>query len=203
MEEILASIRRIIAEEGQGQPPAKGAAGSGMAPVPSGATVPGRGEPARIVPTGPTAAKPLPEPVLDLTDFIEDDAPREGEGVAPLAADEPESEPELQPIPANPDPAVPPTLLALPAAASEEAKPQLLTLESEAVVAKALDEVADKVRAEMPAETAKPGSSPLEALVLEALRPSLQSWLDQNLPALVERVLRDEIRRLARRIEDA
>jgi hypothetical protein len=55
----------------------------------------------------------------------------------------------------------------------------------------------------MPAETAKPGSSPLEALVLEALRPSLQSWLDQNLPALVERVLRDEIRRLARRIEDA
>jgi hypothetical protein len=123
--------------------------------------------------------------------------------VAPLAADEPETEPDLEPIPANPDPAVPPTLLALPAAASEEAKPQLLTLESEAVVAKALDEVADKVRAEMPAETAKPGSSPLEALVLEALRPSLQSWLDQNRPALVERVLRDEIRRLARRIEDA
>jgi hypothetical protein len=140
--------------------------------------------------------------VLDLTDFIEDDAPREGEGLAPLAARDPEPAPLAEALLPEPAPVLPPVPLALPPAAPVE-KPVLLSLESETVVAEALEEVAQSVRAGRPPDAAKPGSSPLEALVLEALRPSLQSWLDQNLPDLVERVLREEIRRLARRVEDA
>jgi cell pole-organizing protein PopZ len=169
--------------------------------------VPGRGEETRILPAGPAAATPPAGAVLDLTDFIEDDAPREGESVAPLAARDPEAAAEFDPVPSDsapdPDPVALPAPLALPAAEPTEERPLLLTLESEAILSQALDEVAERVRDEQPAEPAKPGSSPLEALVLEALRPSLQSWLDQNLPALVERVLREEVRRLARRIEEA
>lgn len=38
----------------------------------------------------------------------------------------------------------------------------------------------------------------LEAIVREVLRPLLQTWLDENLPGLVERLVREEIARAAR-----
>jgi cell pole-organizing protein PopZ len=38
----------------------------------------------------------------------------------------------------------------------------------------------------------------LEDLVREMLRPLLKSWLDDNLPGLVERVVRAEIERVSR-----
>lgn len=46
------------------------------------------------------------------------------------------------------------------------------------------------------------GSPTLDAIVREALEPYLKSWLDENLPTLVERIVREEVRRLARRVED-
>src|SRR5690606_25132260 len=38
----------------------------------------------------------------------------------------------------------------------------------------------------------------LEDLVKEMLRPMLKSWLDDNLPTLVERIVKAEIERVAR-----
>jgi cell pole-organizing protein PopZ len=38
----------------------------------------------------------------------------------------------------------------------------------------------------------------LEDLVREMLRPMLKSWLDDNLPAIVERLVRSEIERVSR-----
>ena len=38
----------------------------------------------------------------------------------------------------------------------------------------------------------------LEDLVREMLRPMLKSWLDDNLPSLVERLVRAEIERVSR-----
>jgi cell pole-organizing protein PopZ len=38
----------------------------------------------------------------------------------------------------------------------------------------------------------------LEDLVREMLRPMLKSWLDDNLPGLVERLVRSEIERVSR-----
>ena len=38
----------------------------------------------------------------------------------------------------------------------------------------------------------------LEDLVKEMLRPMLKSWLDDNLPGLVERIVRAEIERVSR-----
>jgi cell pole-organizing protein PopZ len=42
------------------------------------------------------------------------------------------------------------------------------------------------------------GSITLEEIVKELLRPQLQEWLDDHLPSLVERLVREEIERLAR-----
>ena len=38
----------------------------------------------------------------------------------------------------------------------------------------------------------------LEDLVKEMLRPMLKSWLDDNLPSLVERIVKAEIERVSR-----
>jgi uncharacterized protein len=38
----------------------------------------------------------------------------------------------------------------------------------------------------------------LEDMMREMLRPMLKSWLDDNLPSMVERLVRDEIERLKR-----
>jgi len=41
----------------------------------------------------------------------------------------------------------------------------------------------------------------LENMVREALRPQVKAWLDANLPGLVERIVREEVRRMTRRAE--
>jgi uncharacterized protein len=41
------------------------------------------------------------------------------------------------------------------------------------------------------------GAPSLDDIVRDALRPLLQRWLDEHLPALVERVVREEIARVA------
>lgn len=41
----------------------------------------------------------------------------------------------------------------------------------------------------------------LEALILEALQPLLGDWLDANMPPMVERLVREEIRALLARSE--
>ena len=46
--------------------------------------------------------------------------------------------------------------------------------------------------------TSAGGSRTLEDLVADLLKPMLKQWLDQNLPPLVERLVREEIERVAR-----
>ncbi|WP_416908074.1 MAG: DUF2497 domain-containing protein [Polymorphobacter sp.] len=45
--------------------------------------------------------------------------------------------------------------------------------------------------------TLSEGSMTLDALVQKMLEPMLKAWLDQRLPEIVERVAREEIRRIA------
>jgi cell pole-organizing protein PopZ len=48
------------------------------------------------------------------------------------------------------------------------------------------------------AQTVKKHEPTLEGVVRETLRPMLTSWLDENLPRLVERMVQAEIERVAR-----
>jgi hypothetical protein len=43
------------------------------------------------------------------------------------------------------------------------------------------------------------GERQLQEMAQELLRPMLKQWLDSNLPPLVERLVREEIERVARR----
>jgi cell pole-organizing protein PopZ len=48
------------------------------------------------------------------------------------------------------------------------------------------------------ARPAMPGPEVMEAMARELLRPMLKEWLDDNLPTIVERLVRAEIERVAR-----
>jgi cell pole-organizing protein PopZ len=80
---------------------------------------------------------------------------------------------------------------AKPRTCGEETKPTLepeplLSDEAIAAVGSAFHTLKESVRKHEP---------PLEDLVRETLRPMLQSWLDDNLPGVVEQMVRAEIER--------
>ena len=79
-------------------------------------------------------------------------------------------------------------------AAREASQPpdgaESLSPETAAAVGAALDALARSVAAQSPRS--------LEDVVRDTLRPMLKAWLDDNLPQLVERLVREEIERIAR-----
>jgi cell pole-organizing protein PopZ len=158
MEEILASIRRIISEEGSG---------------------PGEGEPGTPPPESPAPKK---EDVLELTDVVQEDGSVTSiEEAPPRVA--PEPEPHDMP---------------------RRGEDGLLSEAAASASAVSLAELAAAVaRREAPRGDIPLGRADqtLEGLVAELLRPFLREWLDQHLPGLIERLVRQEIERLVRRAE--
>jgi uncharacterized protein len=170
MEEILASIRRIIADDqdsGRAAPPIR------SVPPP---------EPEDVLDLAELRPPP-PAPGLDLdhedVSFREADSQIDFDA---MPADDPPEEPEAF----EPPPPVRPAPAAAPAPASEP----LLSNAANASVAGAFQMLSTTVL------TSNPRT--LEDLVQEMLRPMLKGWLDENLPPLVERLVRQEIERIAR-----
>ena len=176
MEEILASIRRIISEEEGGQAKSEAKAGDGAQDedlVLTKIVKPGK-------PHATPASAPKPEPVARKVEDVE----------LELATPEPtgdrsqETEIEKMPSP-TPAPEQEPLVSADVAAASAAAMAQLVSARTHTAV-----------------ELATPGQGMLvETLVRQAVEPVLRDWLDHNLQAIVERLVRREIERISRRAE--
>lgn len=181
MEEILASIRRIIADD-QAAKPAEVAA-----PAPEPDDVLDLAEVAEpVMRPRVVEPEPEPEPAPDLLDF---DAIDFEDPVT--AAPEPEPEPEPEPAPEPPPPPPPPPQPVLQAAHAPEPEPEaLVSPATDASVSGAFNLLAHTVLTQ--------NARTLEDLVKEMLRPMLKSWLDDNLPAVVERLVRAEIERVSR-----
>ncbi len=230
MEEILASIRRIIADD-EAKPAERGAgAGSTNSSEPAGAVSPVEKSgvkadipPSAIAVAQPTPAKaapsheqaaansqddidamlagldaatseaevrsPLPDgDVFELTDAmaLPDSQPAPFRRVEPdddlefsetIAATAPKQrQPAFEPPPLYESPAPPP--------------PQILSRSTVSAVESAFNTLANTVLSN--------NARTLEDLVKEMLRPMLKSWLDDNLPGLVERIVKAEIERVSR-----
>ncbi|MEH3119911.1 MAG: DUF2497 domain-containing protein [Methylorubrum populi] len=182
MEEILASIRRIIADD--------------QAPKPAEAEAP-----------PPAPPPPEEDDVLDLAEVAE--PVRKPEPVAfdipeidfrmPEFEAEPEPEPAFEPPPApKPEPAAfapepqpaPRTQERIRAAVEEEVTERLVSSRTVESVGQNFQLLAHTVLSQ--------NARTLEDLVQEMLRPMLKGWLDENLPHMVERLVRSEIERVAR-----
>ena len=221
MEEILASIRKIISEDDMDEVSDPIGAVDEAEPEPmeltqlvseDGSVVDLRGEQrATLVPFHEDAAD---EPAEALR-------PKEGEArtVAPLvpegtrvhaemleeeeAADLAEPEPdevaadiESESVEAVAEPADP-TEAEEAAAAAEPALDSLVSTEVAAAATAAISRLKDGLSAERAAGGGN--AKTLEALVCEAMAPHLKAWLDENLAGVVERVVREEIEKLVKR----
>jgi uncharacterized protein len=161
MEEILASIRRIIADE---EP-------SGAADAPPPRTV---SQPPRPAPLPPEPAR---EEEIDSMLARIHAAPR--------------------PVPPPPEhPQESERAVEKPRAAADAGERGLMSAATTAAVDSAFHALAQNAQAQ--AVQARDGRS-LEEVVSELLRPMLKAWLDDNLPDLVERLVRAEIERVSRR----
>jgi uncharacterized protein len=66
----------------------------------------------------------------------------------------------------------------------------LVSPKTTAAIGSALNELTASIKLQKPT---------VEEVVRDALRPTLKSWLDENLPDLVERIVQAEIERVIRR----
>lgn len=179
MEEILASIRTIIAEERQPAgaaeiqpvrtPEAKGAPATPQ-------IVYSKAEPASRPPAPSVRFEPAPEPV----------APRAARRLAEPAAAGAPGVADTTEAPVASEPAVSSDATVPPG--GDEAP--LLSPEAGQAVASAFDALSASLAARS-AELA-------EEMAREMLRPMLKAWLDENLPAIVDRLVKAEIERIGR-----
>ena len=176
MEEILASIRTIIAEERE---PAKGQETKGPKPAaPAPQIVYSKGEPA--VERAEVAPQQRPEPAAEANPSKAEANPPKAEANPPKAEADPQTgvwpRAELEVSDAADRPV-------------EDDAP-LLSPETDKAVASAFDALS----ANLAARSAERAGE----LAREMLRPMLKAWLDENLPGIVERLVRAEIERVAR-----
>lgn len=193
MEEILASIRRIISED---EAPAEtgAAAAPAPAPAPEAESAP---SPALMDETPSLQEADAPEEdVLELTD----EAPA-AETIGDL--DVSPSEPE--PFPSN-EPAHSESIFEPPAEVHVPEHPSVPTPSYDSLVgdsasasaASAFAGFASSLKKPEPADVPFPSGPTIDEMVRGLLRPMLRDWLDANLPAIVEAQVRKEVERIAR-----
>ena len=222
MEEILASIRRIIADD-DATKPAKAPETAAPSKQPAAGVAPARpvtpappSKQAAPAPAAPKPAVPTPAAVANSQDEIdamlaELDAPPKATPTpaAKSMTSQPAAPPaaevfdltELMEAAATPSPGPAPSFRTIdgtsdvvfsnrpppPPPAPDRA---LISNDTIAAVDSAFNTLAHTVIGQ--------NARTLEDLVKEMLRPMLKSWLDDNLPGLVERIVRAEIERVSR-----
>jgi uncharacterized protein len=211
MEEILASIRRIIADDDAGKPAKASEAAPAPKQQPAVTAAATRSTPAPA-PAKTAAATPAPKPApvpasapANSQDDIDamlaelDDAPADEKTSASDVFDLTEA--MAAPTPTPPPPQKPAPGFRTIDGASDvvfTTKPEpppfidrgLISNETIAAVDSAFNTLAHTIIGQ--------NARTLEDLVKEMLRPMLKSWLDDNLPSLVERIVRAEIERVSR-----
>ncbi len=211
MEEILASIRRIIADDdaskvaeppAAAKPPPPRPAGLPPAPPPAAVANSQDDIDAMLANIDTPAAAPASD-VLDLTEAMAAPAAEPGQAATfrtidaasdviftDRAPDAPSESgvriiEEARRPPAPPQPAPAPRPVAAP-----EPNRALIAASTVAAVDSAFNTLAQTVIGQ--------NARTLEDLVKEMLRPLLKSWLDDNLPGVVDRIVRAEIERVSR-----
>lgn len=170
MEDILASIKRIIHDDPAPPRPLAGA----MAPP-----IQAPPEPSRVVPNDPAPPWPrrtdpvAPDSILELTERVPDAFQARHHAPAP-------------PPQAAPGPAPAPV---------QRAVERLRQAEAE-TPEPAPRPVPRDLLPRTPAPRAAGGDVTLDALVREMLQPMLADWIERNLPDMVERLVQTEIRRM-------
>lgn len=218
MEEILASIRRIISEEGSaeeaGEKKAEPPAPAAPAPAPKPEPVAAAPAPApQPTPAAAAPAAPAPEPEPEPEPEIEGPAPEEEDLVLTEVVEDqveeatkpeeitPPMEEDIELAEPAPQPKAPTQAEPVAAAGPDLGGDPLVSPDVAASAAAAMAQLVAR-RTQTVVEVHSPGQGLLvETLVRQAVEPMLRDWLDANLQGIVERLVRREVERLARRAE--
>ena len=204
MEEILASIRRIIADDDSVKPaavqqPAAEPPPRPAAPPPVAAMDQDEID-TMLASLDAQQADPAPEgeDVLDLTEQMA--VPAAGEAPSFQTIDG-QADVFFAEAPAEP----PPRASEVPRAAEQPEMaeeplpaPQPSPSEPRPLMSPATSAAVDSAFSALAQTVLVQNARTLEDLVREMLRPMLKSWLDDNLPGMVERIVRSEIERVSR-----
>lgn len=207
MEEILASIRKIISEDGEEE--GQDAAGEDAEEDAFELDDEDLPEPEPEIEPEPEPEPELEaeaeEELLDLSEEVEDepldldeefeeeplDLDEEVEDIPEIEFAEPEPEPEPEPTPEPPPPPPPPVPAPEPPPQQQAvANDRIVSDPTAAAGSAAFLALEQSIRMGQAGET-------LEDVVKGLLRPMLRSWLDENLPDMVERLVRAEIEKMA------
>lgn len=219
MDEILSSIRQIIADDDAGAAPKKPAAPA--TPPPARSFVP---QPAPVAPVR-AEPEPDPEPLALSPEQILRDTAAEDEAKGGLSFSEllggasPEldstlvdpddiafdiEEPEPAPVPAfTPPPRAAAPVFERPAprpvaAAAPMPDPTLSADIAEQLLEPTTQSAVKSTFARLNGMQTVGNGTTIEEMMREMLRPMLKEWLDENLPAVVERMVEKEISRVSR-----
>ena len=171
MEEILASIRRIISED---EAPA-------AQPIPRPTDEPDAPSANDFSADLESGAEGADDDVLELTERVET------HGDIEAYIPEAEPEPELDPIfPLEPEPVAPAAEAPAPAPVDT-----LVSAATASAAASAFGQLSQAIAMPPPGLT-------LDEVVRELLRPLLKDWLDTHLPGIVQATVTEEVERIAR-----
>ncbi len=174
IEEILTSIRQIISDDDDEAPEEE------------------------------AAEEPAPEPEeapIELTEKVEEPEPEpepepEADDDVALIDTDPEPEPDFGAEPEEEAPIEVEMQDPKPSSYEPDDDSDLLTNQAETAAYDAFSELARKTAVEH-------GGITLEEIVRTELKPLLRDWLDRNLPKIIERLVQEELDRVAKRaLED-
>jgi cell pole-organizing protein PopZ len=195
MDEILSSIRQIIADDD---------AAATTPPPPVAPRIPPSAEPLALSPSQMLPkAEPAPAPASRMTsayDEPDDSAEMHMPTGAPQLLD-PEDiafEGEPEPPPPIPRAAPPPKPAMSVAQAAPMPDPALSRDMAEELLAPATNAAVASTFGKLTAMATIGTGQTVEGMMREMLKPMLKEWLDENLPSVVERMVEKEIARISR-----
>ncbi len=203
MEDILASIRRILNEDEAPKPPLEPhepgqIPDKGVLVLDSSMMVP---EPSRDTPSRDPSSRDAPPRDTSSRDASPRDVPQpKSPAERPAILEHPvvsESEPTVSRAPSSPQ--QPATAAAPPGKPAAPSNARLVAPEAAAAAGASVDALMRTLASERSTAVHRGGPT-IEDLVRAEIRPLLKDWLDNHLPPLVERLVRAEIERVVGRM---
>ncbi|MBK18883.1 MAG: hypothetical protein CMM52_08610 [Rhodospirillaceae bacterium] len=204
MEEILASIRRIISEdENDESKPADGSSEETHAENDDVLEL------TEVVEEEAPVEEEASEPVEEVAEEVTSEEPQSQDDIDSLFEEAESTEDEIELVDEDDDQSdegVPEEVSIDPPESDTSAEVSapaggLLDDEPATATTSSLSNLVAAVDADNSGTPLGDGNRTIEDLVKEVMRPMIKEWLDDNLPALVDRVVRREIERLSRTAE--
>ena len=193
MEDILASIRRILAED-ENAPAEPGIA---MDPEPIRKPEPDPEHIPKLDPESEQITEQISEPIHEQEQIPEPEVFFE-----PIPIPETVPAPPPQPAPPPPPPTMPEVMAEMLELTPDMVASEILSQPTARASVDVLSELAAKIldRRDMHVDAGSRDMT-LEGIVREMLKPILREWLDRNLPYLIERLVKKEIDLMVNRAE--